>query len=253
MGNFSSSLSDKKAIARQTAKMMLEIKAIHFNADSPFFFTSGWASPVYVDCRKIISYPRLRSGLMDFASSVILSEIGYESIDNIAGGETAGIPFAAWIADKLMLPMQYIRKKAKGFGRNAQIEGDLLEGGRTLLVEDLATDGRSKVNFCNALRKAGAQVDHCFVLFYYDIFPQSQNHLRDLKVELHHLSTWWDVLEVAEESGHFDQGVLREVRSFLSKPSEWSSAHGGIANFDTAPPQTEAQAQPPLLRTGTLG
>ena len=54
---------------------------------------------------------------MDFSSSVILSEIGYELIDNVAGGETAGIPFAAWIADKLMLPMQYIRKKAKGFGR----------------------------------------------------------------------------------------------------------------------------------------
>ena len=78
MATFSSSTTDKKSIALQTAKMMLEIKAIHFNADAPFFFTSGWASPVYVDCRKIISYPRLRSGLMDFSSSVILSEIGYE-------------------------------------------------------------------------------------------------------------------------------------------------------------------------------
>lgn len=239
MGNFSSSLTEKKAIARQTAKMMLEIGAIHFNADSPFFFTSGWASPVYVDCRKIISYPRLRSGLMDFSCSVILSEIGYESIDNVAGGETAGIPFAAWIADKLMLPMQYIRKKAKGFGRNAQIEGDLLEGARTLLVEDLATDGRSKVNFCNALRVAGAKVDHCFVLFYYDIFPESKGHLQDLGVKLHHLATWWDVLEVAEESGHFDKSVLREVRSFLNEPSKWSAAHGGIADFGSVPKQTE--------------
>src|SRR5664280_3683633 len=174
MTNISSSLADKKAIARQTAKMMLEIKAIHFNADSPFFFTSGWASPVYVDCRKIISYPRMRSGMMDFASSVILSEIGYESIDNIAGGETAGIPFAAWIADKLMLPMQYIRKKAKGFGRNAQIEGDLLPGQRVLLVEDLATDGRSKVNFVKAIRDAGGLCEHCFVIFFYDIYPEGK-------------------------------------------------------------------------------
>ncbi|MGH6726330.1 MAG: orotate phosphoribosyltransferase [Pseudolabrys sp.] len=249
MSGFSSSPADKKTIARQTAKMMLEIKAIHFNADSPFFFTSGWASPVYVDCRKIISYPRLRSGLMDFASSVILSEIGYESIDNIAGGETAGIPFAAWIADKLMLPMQYIRKQAKGFGRNAQIEGDLLEGARTLLVEDLATDGRSKVNFCNALRKAGAKVDHCFVLFYYDIFPVNQGHLRGLEVELHYLATWWDVLAVAEESGHFDQGVLREVRSFLNTPSKWSAAHGGIADFDADPQKSEAPVGKPLLKS----
>ncbi len=252
MGNFSSSSTDKKAIARQTAKMMLEIKAIHFNADSPFFFTSGWASPVYVDCRKIISYPRLRSGLMDFSASVILSEIGYESIDNVAGGETAGIPFAAWIADKLMLPMQYIRKKAKGFGRNAQIEGDLPEGARTLLVEDLATDGRSKVNFCNALRKAGAKVDHCFVLFYYDIFPESKGHLHDLNVQLHYLTTWWDVLDVAEGSDAFDKGVLREVRSFLNQPSQWSAAHGGIADFEPVPKPAE-EAPPVLLRTGSHG
>ncbi len=246
MGNFSPSPPDIKAIARQTAKMMLEIKAIHFNAESPFFFTSGWASPVYVDCRKIISYPRLRSGLMDFSASVILSEIGYESIDTVAGGETAGIPFAAWIADKLGLPMQYIRKKAKGFGRNAQIEGDLLAGSRTLLVEDLATDGRSKVNFCNALRKAGAQVDHCFVVFYYDIFPESKGHLRDLKVKLHYLSTWWDVLEVAEQSGHFDAGVLREVRAFLNKPSEWSAAHGGISDVEGN--SSDGKNAAPLLR-----
>jgi orotate phosphoribosyltransferase len=231
---------DKKVIAQQTAKMMLEIKAIHFNADSPFVFTSGWASPVYVDCRKIISYPRLRSALMDFSASTILSEIGYESIDNIAGGETAGIPFAAWIADKLMLPMQYIRKKAKGFGRNAQIEGEVTPGARTLLVEDLATDGRSKVNFCNALRKAGVTVDHCFVLFYYDIFPVNRGNMRDLGVQLHHLATWWDVLEVAQVSGSFDIGVLREVRKFLEAPSQWSAAHGGIANFDADPEQTAA-------------
>ena len=232
MSTFSAPI-DKKVIAHQTAKMMLEIKAVHFNAESPFIFTSGWASPVYVDCRKIISYPRLRSALMDFSASTVLSEIGYESIDNIAGGETAGIPFAAWIADKLMLPMQYIRKQAKGFGRNAQIEGEVTPGSRTLLVEDLATDGRSKVNFCNALRKAGARVDHCFVLFYYDIFPVSRGTMRDLGVQLHYLTTWRDVLEVAQGSGHFDAGVLREVQRFLDAPPQWSAEHGGIAEFES--------------------
>ena len=109
--------TERGSIARQTARMLLEIKAIHFNAEQPFVFTSGWASPVYVDCRKIISYPRVRSALMDFAANTIVTEIGYESIDNIAGGETAGIPFAAWIADKLMLPMQYIRKKPRSRAR----------------------------------------------------------------------------------------------------------------------------------------
>lgn len=222
---------EKAFIAQQTARMMLEIKAIHFNAETPFVFTSGWASPVYVDCRKIISYPRLRSALMDFAAATITRDVGYESIDTIAGGETAGIPFAAWIADKLSLPMQYIRKKPKGFGRNAQIEGEVTVGARTLLVEDLATDGRSKVNFCQALRDAGAQVDHCFVLFFYDIFPKSRELIRDLNIDLHYLATWWDVLEAAKASGHFDPGVLGEVESFLHEPARWSAAHGGIADF----------------------
>ena len=222
---------DRAVIAREAAKMLLEIKAVHFYQDKPFVFTSGWASPVYIDCRKIISYPRLRSALIDFATTTITRDIGYESIDTIAGGETAGIPFAAWIADRMMLPMQYVRKKSKGFGRNAQIEGEVVAGARTLLVEDLATDGRSKVNFCQALRDAGALVDHCFVLFYYDIFPKSHELIDDLKITLHYLTTWWDVLAVAKESGTFEPKVLAEVESFLNEPAKWSAAHGGISDF----------------------
>ncbi len=222
---------DRKVIAREAAKTLLEIKAVHFFEEKPFVFTSGWASPVYIDCRKIISYPRLRSGLVDFATATILRDVGYESLDTVAGGETAGIPFASWIADRLMLPMQYVRKKSKGFGLNAQIEGEVTAGARTLLVEDLATDGRSKVNFCQALRAAGATVDHCFVFFYYDIFPNSRELLRDLGVNLHYLTTWWDVLEVARESGHFPPETLAEVEGFLREPAKWSAAHGGISSF----------------------
>src|SRR5436305_4581044 len=103
----------KELIAAQTAKMLIEVKAILFDADKPFTFTSGWASPVYVDMRKIISYPRLRNAILDFAVTTVQHEIGYETIDVVAGGETAGIPYAAWLADRLMLPMQYIRKKPK--------------------------------------------------------------------------------------------------------------------------------------------
>jgi orotate phosphoribosyltransferase len=222
---------DKAIIAHEAAKMLLEIKAVHFYSEKPFFFTSGWASPVYIDCRKIISYPRLRSALIEFAAATIVRNIGYESIDNIAGGETAGIPFAAWISDRLMLPMQYVRKKAKGFGRNAQIEGEVVVGARTLLVEDLATDGRSKVNFCQALREAGAIVDHCFVLFYYDIFPKSRELMEELGVHLHYLTTWRDVLKVAKETGNFEPHILHEVESFLDDPAKWSAAHGGISEF----------------------
>lgn len=222
---------DRSLIAREAAKMLLEIRAVNFYESKPFIFTSGWASPVYIDCRKIISYPRLRSTLIDFAAATIVRDIGYESITNIAGGETAGIPFAAWIADRLMLPMQYVRKKAKGFGRNAQIEGEVIVGAKTLLVEDLATDGRSKVNFCQALRNSGADVDHCFVFFYYDIFPKSRELMDELGVHLHYLTTWWDVLAVAKDSGHFEGAVLDEVESFLNEPAKWSAAHGGISEF----------------------
>ncbi|QEE40638.1 MULTISPECIES: orotate phosphoribosyltransferase [unclassified Methylobacterium] len=226
--------TDRTLIAREAAKMFLEIQAVHFYKDEPFKFTSGWASPVYIDCRKIISFPRLRSTLIDFAASTIVREIGYETLTHIAGGETAGIPFAAWIADRLMLPMQYVRKKPKGFGRNAQIEGEVVEGARTLLVEDLATDGRSKVNFCQALRDAGAQVDHCFVLFYYDIFPGSAALMQEIGIKLHYLTTWWDVLAVAKEMGTFDPKTLAEVESFLNAPADWSAAHGGISAFGQA-------------------
>jgi orotate phosphoribosyltransferase len=222
---------DREVIARRTARMMLEVQAIHFNAEKPFIFTSGWASPVYVDCRKLIAYPRLRSALMDFAVGTIVREAGYESVDVVAGGETAGIPFAAWIADRMGLPMQYIRKKPKGFGRNARIEGEVVEGARTLLVEDLATDGRSKVSFTDAIREAGGTVEHCFVVFYYDIFPKSREVMQEIGVSLHHLATWWDVLAAARELGHFDPGVLREVEAFLNAPAPWSAAHGGISDF----------------------
>src|SRR5207302_7290076 len=165
----------------------------------PFTFTSGWASPVYVDCRKVISFPRARRAIIDMAVAKIEREIGFESIDAVAGGETAGIPYAAWIADRLGLPMLYVRKKPKGFGRNAQIEGDVRAGARTLLVEDLTTDGRSKINFCKALREAGAIVEHVFVNFYYDIFPEAKRTLEELEVRLHYLATWWDVLAVVKK------------------------------------------------------
>src|SRR5512132_440187 len=164
-----SGFPDKKVIAELTAQMLLEVDAVRFMADRPFIFTSGWASPVYTDCRRLISFPRVRRTLIDFASSTIMREAGFECFDAVAGGETAGIPFAAWFADRLGLPMLYVRKQAKGFGRNAQIEGNVVEGDRVLLVEDLATDGGSKVNFCNALRTAGMKVNDVFVIFYYDI------------------------------------------------------------------------------------
>jgi len=222
--------ADRTFIAETTAKMLLEVKAVLFWNEKPFIFTSGWASPVYIDCRKLIFYPRIRKQLVDFAAATLQRDAGFEQFDVVAGGETAGIPYAAWIADRLGLPMQYVRKKPKGFGRNAQIEGDVREGARTLLVEDLTTDGRSKINFCQALRGAGAIVEHVFVNFYYDIFPESKTILADLNVRLHHLATWWDVLAVVKRGGYLPPAQIGEVEKFLNAPAAWSAAHGGAAS-----------------------
>ena len=222
--------ANKAFIAETTAKMLLEVKAVLFYENEPFKFTSGWASPVYIDCRKLIFYPRIRSQLIDFATATVARDAGFEQFDVVAGGETAGIPYAAWIAERFDLPMQYVRKKAKGFGRNAQIEGDIREGARTLLVEDLTTDGRSKVNFCQALRTAGAVVEHVFVNFYYDIYPESKKILADLGVRLHYLATWWDVLALVKKEKYLAAKQVEEVEKFLNAPAQWSAAHGGVSS-----------------------
>ena len=146
------SYPDSTEMARLTARMLLEIKAVHFNAAEPFTLASGLPSPTYIECRKLISYPRIRATLMDFLTVTVMREAGFEAFDNIAGGETAGIPFAAMVAERMALPMTYVRKKPKGYGRNARIEGEMTEGQRVLLVEDLTTDGGSQISIDDAIR-----------------------------------------------------------------------------------------------------
>ncbi|MBW6506950.1 MAG: orotate phosphoribosyltransferase [Rhodobacteraceae bacterium] len=217
----------KDEIARLTARMLLEIKAVHFNAQEPFTLASGLPSPTYIDCRKLISYPRIRSVLMDFLAVTVLREAGFEAFDNIAGGETAGIPFAALVAERLALPMSYVRKKPKGYGRNARIEGVMGEGDRVLLVEDLTTDGGSKLSFVDAIRETGASCAHTAVIFYYGIFPETLPNLAAHGLALHHLCTWWDVLAEARAEGAFDAATLAEVESFLTNPRPWQDARRG--------------------------
>ncbi|SFE18396.1 orotate phosphoribosyltransferase [Roseivivax sediminis] len=215
----------REEIARLTARALLEIEAVHFNAETPFTLASGLPSPTYVDCRKLISFPRIRATLMDFLAVTVMRDAGFETFDNVAGGETAGIPFAAFVAERLALPMTYVRKKPKGYGRNARIEGVMSEGDRVLLVEDLATDGGSKLSFVDAIRETGASCAHTAVIFSYGIYPETQSRLGDHGVALHHLCTWWDVLAEARASAAFDAATLAEVESFLSDPRTWQDAH----------------------------
>ncbi|QMU57763.1 MAG: orotate phosphoribosyltransferase [Boseongicola sp.] len=214
----------KEEMAKLSANMLLEIGAVHFNATDPFILASGLPSPTYIDCRKLISYPRIRSTLMDFMTVTVMRDAGFEAFDNIAGGETAGIPFSALVAERMALPMTYVRKKPKGYGRNARIEGEMSEGQRVLLVEDLTTDGGSKLSFVDAIRETGATCGHTAVIFYYGIFPETIDTLANHGVQLHHLCTWWDVLEVARDGEMFDADTLREVEAFLRAPRAWQDA-----------------------------
>ena len=223
-----SAFPPKSEIARLTARALLEIKAVHFNAETPFMLASGLPSPTYIDCRKLISHPRIRSVLMDFLAVTIMRDAGFEAFDNIAGGETAGIPFAALIAERLALPMTYVRKKPKGYGRNARIEGDMTLGQRVLLVEDLTTDGGSKLSFVDAIRETGASCAHTAVIFFYGIFPETTQRLADHGIALHHLCTWWDVLAEARDQGSFDAATLTEVEAFLTAPRAWQDARKTI-------------------------
>jgi orotate phosphoribosyltransferase len=231
---FQNTFPAKDVMAGLMAKMLWEIKAVHFRPEDPYKLASGMRSPVYIDCRKLISYPRIRSAVMDFAAATVLSEAGFEQFDCVAGGETAGIPFAAFLAERLALPMIYCRKQPKGHGRAAQIEGHMPEGARVLVIEDLTTAGGSMFTFIDAIRKAGGIVDHGMALFYYGIFQEAEARFRNGAVELHHIATWRHVLAVAKEQKLFDGETLGSVEAFLDAPLKWSAEHGGVSELPTA-------------------
>ncbi len=211
---------DKAQIAKETAKILIQTKSVLINTKEPFTYTSGKIGPIYVDIRRLISFSAERSTLMDFAADM-LKPLG---LDYYAGGETAGIPYAAYLSDRLNAPMLYIRKKPKGHGRMAQIEGCIQEGkNKVLLVEDLLTIGSSQKVFVQALREADLEVENSFVIFSYDIYEQSKINLDEMGLTLHSLTNWWAVLDVIKEEEYFDDETIVSLESFLNAPEEWAS------------------------------
>jgi orotate phosphoribosyltransferase len=213
--------------ARRVAEHLIRIRAVHCNLETPFVFTSGTLSPVYVDIRRLISFPAERRETMDLAARMVETEIGADNFDVVAGGETAGIPYAAWLAERFDAPMIYVRKQAKAFGRMSQIEGRLEEGQRVLLVEDLITDGGSKFNFLRGVRQAGARVEHLVVVFEYGTIPETRPALAAEGVALHSLTTWAALLEVAESKRYFTTQEIAETRRFLTDPKGWGATRQG--------------------------
>ena len=206
------------------AKILIDIKSVNFSFKNHFTLTSGLKSPVYVDCRKIMSFVKER----EFIINSVINYLKINNIDNeiIAGGETAGIPYAAYISEKLKKPMVYIRKKPKGFGINKQIEGDFHKNQSALLVEDLATDGGSKITFINAMREAELEVKDIFVIFYYDIFDFKKSDLFKLNVKIHSLCTWKDIINYIEKNKLYTEKEILDLKIFLSNPNKWRENNG---------------------------
>jgi len=201
------------------AEKLIDIESVKFSFENHFTLTSGLKSPVYVDCRKIISFIDERELIMNEALSYF--EKNKIQFDLVAGGETAGIPYAAIISEKIKKPMVYIRKKPKGFGQNQQIEGNFKEKQKAILIEDLATDGGSKVVFVEAMRKAGLIVNDIFVIFYYDIFNLENSVLSKLNVNIHSLCTWKDIISVIEKKNIYKENDIKNLKKFLSNPDDW--------------------------------
>ena len=213
---------NKEEIEKDT-EILIDTKSVLFNAREPYTLKSGRKSPVYIDCRRLISFTQEREFLMNAGAQLLSQEIGNENIDLVAGGETAGIPYGAFIAERLEKAMIYVRKEPKGYGRMAQIECVLPDAAepRAILVEDLQTDGGSKKIFIDAMREAGLTVAHAFVVFHYGIFPASEANMKEMGVTLHALATWWDVLAVAREKQAFDDETIASVEQFLNDPDNW--------------------------------
>lgn len=208
------------------ARILIGIGAVGARPEEPFTLTSGTKSPVYIDCRRLISFVDEREEAMEMMESLV-REIVADPIEYVAGGETAGIPYAAFLSARMRVPMLYVRKQAKGFGRNAQVEGNVVDGRHGILVEDLMFDGGSKVNFVNGLRNAGLKVNHVFVLASYALVEEYERSLGAVGVRAHWLTDWPTIIDVGEKSGFFAKHAAEMVRDFLRDPHAWSQARGG--------------------------
>ena len=201
-------------ISDKAAEILIDIGSVNFSPNKPFKLTSGKYSPVYCDCRRIISFPKERKMLMDFAINIISKKGILKKITNISGGETAGIPFSSFIASELELPMKKKRKKKKEFGRKEQIEGIMNKSDKVILVEDLLTDGGSKLDFIKAIENKGAEVIALFVIFNYGIFG---NHFEynEKRIDLIYLTKWESILKVAKNKKKISDEDIKIISTFL--------------------------------------
>ncbi|OGQ78560.1 MAG: orotate phosphoribosyltransferase [Deltaproteobacteria bacterium RIFCSPLOWO2_12_FULL_60_19] len=219
-------------VANQIGEMLLRTEAIQFYKERPFVFVSGRVSPVYIDCRRLLSFPDVRAEIVHQMAKKAETEIGLDAIDVVAGGETAGIPYAAFVSHELKKPMIYIRKQPKGYGGTKQIEGILEANQRVLLVEDLITDGMSKLRFNIGIRGAGSKITHCLCIFEYGSdnlnLHEGQKNLAEHDIKLYTLANWDHVLKAGQSKKYFSADASKQIVDFLKDPENWGRKMGFV-------------------------
>lgn len=212
-------MDDNTSWAQETASIIINNNCLYTRTQGdPFFFSSGWASPIFIDCKKLISVPTAREALVRMSLECLSKNVS--NFEAIAGCELTGVPFATLLADRLGLPLSIVCKQRKGFGRLAQFEGSFEAGTPFILVDDLATDGVSEAAYEAALNSARATVTKTFVLIDYSIFPSDRSLLS--------LATLTDVIAAAKTVNYFSEHDLSEMKNFIANAAQWSKLHGGI-------------------------
>ncbi len=215
-------MTPEDARARQVAAALLTIGAVSFAPKRPFIWASGLRAPIYCDNRLLISYPHLRRTITDGFRQII--EFWELEPEVIAGTATAGIPHAAWLADRLELPMVYVRARPKAHGQGRQIEGRLEPGQRVVLIEDLISTGSSSLAAAEALMAADARVEAVLAIFTYGL-PEAEMRFARTGIPLHTLTNLSVLLEVAREHGLLDAYAAAVLEEWQTDPYGWSEAH----------------------------
>lgn len=205
------------SIAKQIARRLLEVGAVKLQPHTPFTWASGWKSPIYCDNRVLLSHPEVRNEIRD---ALITASGQYAALDGIAGVATAGIPHGAMLADHLGLPFIYIRGKAKGHGRQNQIEGSLIPGGNYLMIEDLISTGGSVLEAANVLRQAGGEVAGVLAIFTYG-FQKAIDAFAQANTRFSTLSNYESLLEVAIEQGAVAPETQATLNEWRLDPAGW--------------------------------
>ena len=206
--------------ATTIARRLLEAGAVRLAPLKPFTWASGLRSPIYCDNRVLLSYPALRAEVID-ALQRVAADFG--PLDGVAGVATAGIPHGALLADRLGLPLVYVRSQAKAHGRQNQIEGRLEAGKRYLVVEDLISTGGSSLKAIDALRAAGGQVAGAVAIFTYG-FPAAARAFRQADVPLATLSDYATLLDAAVTSDYVSADEAATLATWREDPRAWSEA-----------------------------